>query len=364
VVLGARHFLSFSAERSKGAGIKPHHFIRMSATTRETGLGALGPYYDYSNEMLYPSEIGIRRDGDIGSGPGQIYRNVAGVQYYVDTMAFGTPTKSIMGNGVDFPQSPLGLNYFFNTGQRCSNGADMYQFMSTIPSGLPGDMGKGLKATLGANLQGLAPGALQDSFEAMNPIPVFNAVMGTGYAKCKLMEAPVGNADGKLSSRFLKPIYNADPTGSDDPPIEVPNVWVEPVADKVYYKPATGRWVNDPFKGYQWVKNDGSTYVPKGPQPHMRRWVFDKWISQDEYNWTQSVLKRNGRLYTSADIPDQNTRPDPPIPQQPSANQQKAALQDKGTEGFSENLDSSQIGAGILFAGLFLGLVAFTAVRK
>ena len=336
----------------------------MSATTRETGLGALGPYYDYSNEMLYPSEIGIRRDGDIGSGPDQIYRNVAGVQYYVDTMAFGTPTKSIMGNGADFRQSPLGLNYFFNTGQQCSNGADMYQYMTTIPSGLPDDMGKGLKTAIGANLQGLAPGALQDSFEAMNPLPMLNAVIGTGYPKCKLMEAPVGNSDGKLASRFPKPIYNADPTGSDDPPIEVPNVWVEPVADKVYYKPITGRWVNDLTKGYVWKPNDGTVYVPSGPQPHMRRWVFDKWISQDEYNWTQSVLKRNGRLYKSTDIPDQNTRPDPPIPQQPSANQQKAALQDKGTEGFSENLNSSQIGAGVLFAGLFLGLVAFTAVRK
>jgi len=349
VVLGANHFLSFSSERRKDAGIKPHYFVRMSATTRETGLGALGPYYDYSNEMLYPSEIGIRRDGDIMSGPGQIFRNVAGIQYYVDTMAFGTPTKSILGNGPDFPQSPLGLNYFFNTGQRCSNGADMYQFMSTIPSGLPGDMGKGLRATLGANLQGLAPGALQDSFEAMNPVPMLNAVMGTGYAKCKLMEAPVGNADGKLSSRFKKPIYNANPTGSDDPPIEVPNIWVEPAADKVYYKS---------------LPRSSSKYVPNGPQPHMRRWVFDKWISQDEYNWTQSQLKRMGRLYTSADIPDQNTQPDPPIPQQPSANQQKASLQDKGTEGFSENLKSEQISAGLLFAGLFLGLVAFTALRK
>jgi len=346
VILGTLHFLSLSAERSR---IKPHDLIRMSATTRETGLTALGPYYDFSNEMMYPSEIGIKRDGDIFSGPDQVYRNVAGVQYYVDTMAFGTPTKSIMGNGPDFPQSPLGLNYFFNTGQTCSNGADMYQYMSTIPSGLPGGMGGGLKEKLGANLQGLAPGALQDSFEAMNPVPILNAVMGTGYPKCKLMEAPVGNADGQLASRFPKPIYNADPTGSDNPPELVPNVWVDPAADKVYYKP---------------LAPNPNVYVPGGPQPHMRRWVFDKWISQDEYYWTQKQLKQMGRLYTSDDIPDQNTPPDPSIPPQPTANMFKAALQDMGTEGFSPNLNSSQFSAGVLFAGLFLGLVAFTSLRK
>jgi len=310
---------------------------------------SIGPYYDYSNELLYPSEIRIRRDGDIFNGPGQVLRNVAGVQYYVDSMAFGTPTKSIMGNWPDFPQSPLGLNYFFNTGLQCSNGADMYQYMSTIPSGLPGGMGNGLKEKLGANLQGLAPGALQDTFEGLNPVPMLNAVMGTGYAKCKLMEAPVGNADGQLSSRFPKVIYNDDPTGSDDPPKEEPNVWVNPSTEKVYYKN---------------LPPSSSVYVPNGPQPHVRRWVFDKWISQDEYYWTQEQLKKMGRLYTSADLPDQNTPPDPPIPPKPTANMFKAALQDMGTEGFSPNLKSQQITAGLLFAGLFIGLVAFTSLRK
>jgi hypothetical protein len=71
-----------------------------------------------------------------------------------------------------------------------------------------------------------------------------------------------------------------------------------------------------------------------------------------------------GRLYRPGDVPDKNTRPDPPIPTQPSANQQKASIQDQATEGFSSNLDSSQVGAGVLFAALFAGLVAFTMSRK
>jgi hypothetical protein len=183
------------------------------------------------------------------------------------------------------------------------------------------------------------------------------------------MESSVGNADGQLSSRFSKPIYNANPTGSDDPPIEVPNVWVDPVADKVYYKPITGYWTPDLLKsGYKWVPKNADVYVPSGNQPHMRRWVFDKWISKDEYYWTQEQLKNAGRLYKSTDIPDENTPPDPRIPPVPSTNQRKLEFQGKDdTEGFSHNkthLTSSQITAGVLFAGLFVGLVAFTTLRK
>jgi hypothetical protein len=165
------------------------------------------------------------------------------------------------------------------------------------------------------------------------------------------MEAPVGDANGKLKSRFPKPVPNADPTGSDNPEITEPNIWVDRKADKVYYKTLP--------------RGNGSVYVPKGPQPHLRRWVFDKWISEDEYNWTQNQLKEMGRLYTSKDIPDISTPNDPEIPVPPTENEIKAAVQAKATEGFrNHRYINSQFTAGILFATLFLGLVAFTAVRK
>jgi hypothetical protein len=333
----------------------PHLISGMSGTTRETGLGALGPYYDFTNELKYPSEFlnnrhGSMRDGDIFSGPGQMEKNVRGLKYYTDSITFGTSVGPTQQRD-ELKQAPMGLNYFFNTGMQCSNGADMYQYMSTIPTGLPFGLGNGLTKKLGANLQGLAPGVLQDSFDAMNPVPMFNAVMGSGFAKCKLMEAPVGDANGKLKSRFPKPVPNADPTGSDNPEITEPNIWVDPKADKVYYKTLP--------------RGDGSVYVASGPQPHMRRWVLDKWISEDEYNWTQSQLKQMGRLYTSKDIPDIRTPNDPEIPVPPTENEIKAALQAKATEGFrNHRYMNPQFTAGILFATLFLGLVAFTAVRK
>jgi len=328
----------------------------MSATTKETGLMALGPYYDYSNELKYPSEFlnnanGTMRDGDIFTGPPQIEKNVRGVKYYVDAIAFGNSVP-FPGTGPDdrMKQSPMGLRYFFNTGMSCSNGADMYQYMNMIPNGLPGGMGAGLKKKLGSNLQGLAAGALQDSFDAMNPRPMFKAVMGTGFPKCKLQEGPVGDANGNLRSRFEKPVPNADPTGSDNPEITEPNIWVDPQADKVYYK--------------EIPPGDGSRYVPSGLQPFMRRWVLDDWISEENYNHEQEVLKQMGRLYNSSSIPDENTPDDPPIPKKPTANEEKAALQGMSTEGFRNHLDSSQIGAGILFAALFAGIIAFTAARK
>ena len=314
-------------------------------------MNPLGPYYNYSNELVYPSEIPITRDGDIISGPPAIMKNAVAVQYYVDAMGTGTSVGAVSAYP-EMAQSPMGLNYFFDTGMTCSNGAAMYQYQSTIPTGIPGPIGNRIKANLGGNLQGLAPGVVQDTLDALNPVPLFNAVMGTGYPKCKLQEAPVGDVNGKLASRWGKPV---DKYGT-----EVPNIWVDPAKEKVYYK-------NLP-------PGDGNKYVPSGPQPFERRWVLDSWMSQDEYNWTQQQLKAMGKLYTRSFIPDQNTPPDPQVPPPPTANQIQAALQDLGmenqkrsTEGFSgqnRSLSNQQIVAGFLMGGLVLGLLAVRSLRS
>jgi hypothetical protein len=314
-------------------------------------MAALGPYYNYSDELKYPSEIPLRRDGDIFSGPGAIEKNVIGVQYYVNAMATGTSVGAV-ANYSDMAQSPMGLNYFIDTGLQCSNGASMNQYISTIPTGLPGATGAKLKVAVGGNLQGLAPGVLQDTINALNPMPYFNAAIGTGFPKCTLMEAPVGNVNGELKSRFGKPV---DKYGT-----MVPNIWVDPTTEKVYYKTLP--------------PGDGTKYVPSGPQPFVRRWVFDKWISQDEYKWTQEQLKKMGRFYSPSFVPDQNTPPDPPIPAPPTANQIHNLLfggagvldPQRGVEGFAHNRRRSneRLVAGVLSIGLVAGLVALTMMRK
>jgi hypothetical protein len=307
-------------------------------------MAALGPYYNYADELKYPSEIPIQRDGDIMSGPGAIEKNVIGVQYYVDAMATGTSVGAVKDYG-DMTQAPMGLNYFVDTGLQCSNGAPMNQYISTIPKGLGGAVGAKLRAAVGGPLQGLAPGVLQDTVSALNPMPYFDAATGTGYPKCTLMEAPVGNVDGQLQSRWGKPV---DKYGT-----MVPNVWVDPTKEKVYYKTLP--------------PGDGSKYVPSGPQPFVRRWVFDKWISQDEYNWTQDQLKKMGLFYGPSSVPDQFTPPDPPIPAPPTANQvQESLFGGAGMEGFSHNRRRSQerFAAGLLGVGLVAGLIALTLIRK
>ena len=63
-------------------------------------------------------------------------------------------------------------------------------------------------------------------------------------------------------------------------------------------------------------------------------WVFDKWISAEEYNNTPKTY--------------------------PKKNAKGEVIEDFQVE----PLGGSRLAAGVLFAALFVGLVAFTAVRK
>jgi hypothetical protein len=238
----------------------------------DTG-GLLGPHYNYADELKMPSEIGVERNG---SAQG-ITRAVAGVNYYMDAIGFGGSTLFAKGAGME--QHPLGINYFIGTGATCSNGADMYEYISTIPSGNSGRVGKEIRKTLGVDFRGLAPGILEDAAGALNPLPMFNAVTGSGYPQCKKVTKPVGDLKGKLRSSY-----------------DSNNVWIK-----------------DPVK-------------MAGNSPQQTRWVFDKYITMEEYDNTKKTEKE-GKL----------------------------------PEGFRNIREkaSSPLAAGVLFAALFLGIVAW-----
>jgi hypothetical protein len=89
------------------------------------------------------------------------------------------------------------------------------------------------------NLQGLAPGILEDARDGLNPVPIANAVFGTGYAKCKQVELPVGDHFGRLKNvdgkEMVRPLYPGD------------------------IKMMNGR-------------------------PHQKRFVFDKWLTKEEWD--------------------------------------------------------------------------------
>jgi hypothetical protein len=222
----------------------------------------LGPAYSYADELKTPSELGIGRDGSFDG----IMRAVGGINYYVDAIGFGESTMIAKGMGME--QKPLGIRYFVKTGQTCSNGQDMYEYISTVPSGLGGRVGNEVKHALGVDFRGMAPGIIEDSVSALNPMPLFKSVTGSGYARCKKVTLPVGDMNGALRSSF-------NPA----------NVWIK----------------------------DSDISLVNGA-PSQTRWVFDSYVSMDQYD------------------------ADPKV------------------EGFSANLSSAQIAAGILLAALCVGM--------
>lgn len=218
-------------------------------------------------------------DGSLGG----ISRAAAGVDYYASALGYGQ-SVGLSKDQDGMSQKPLGLNYFLKVAkQGCSNGADMYTYVSTVPEGIPGPLGDTLaKQMNGIRLQGLAPGIINDAASALNPAPFFDSLIGSGFASCRQQTAPVGDATGKLRS-------TRNPESRP---------WIDPSREPV-------------TRG-----QDGKYYET--------RWVFDKWISEEEYDKTPKTI----------------------------------------TEGFASNATVSSVAAGVLFTALFAGLVAFTTTRK
>jgi len=167
-------------------------------TSKASGPGYLGPNYNPADEMLPPASIGVKRGGKLGDVLGA----VKGVIYYGDMIGFGESSSNFT-KGMPGLQ-PLGVNYFVNSGIKCSNGATMYEYVTTMPTG--NALGQRIKSALRGvglpQLRGMAPGILEDAQNALDPTPIINAVSGSGNPVCKLVTKPVGDFNGK--------IYNVD----------------------------------------------------------------------------------------------------------------------------------------------------------
>lgn len=195
----------------------------------------LGPDYSYADELPMPDEVGVRK----GSSLGSVIDAAKGIAYYTDMIGYGGSSSS-MSRGLGKPVFPMGVNYFMPTKTQCSNGANMSYYMEGVTQGTA--FGKRIQTALqrmGApGLRGLAPGILEDAKEGLDPSPVLNAVFGSGYAKCKLVTKPVGDYLGKMKSVDGKE-------------------WIRPMSP------------ND-------IKYPGG-------KPSQTRWVFDRWMTQEEY---------------------------------------------------------------------------------
>lgn len=153
--------------------------------------GYFGPNYDFAGNIPLPGQIGVRTDPSVGA----IIDSVAGVNTYVDIIAFGGPTFFDQQN----PQ-PMGARYFLNTGLRCSNGATMSKYVDGVTRGdLLGESVQNALASAGLpGMRGLAPGMLENAVDALNPEPIIAAVTGTGYPVCQQVACPVGDNAGSI----------------------------------------------------------------------------------------------------------------------------------------------------------------------
>jgi hypothetical protein len=194
------------------------------------------PEYSFADELPFPDQIGVRRGGSLND----VASAVSGIAFYADMIGFGSPSSGMTRN-LPIKPFPMGVNYFTRTPTKCSNGADMWVYINGIPKGdlFGRKVAESLRRLNLPNLQGLAPGILEDARDGLNPVPIANAVFGTGYAKCKQVSLPVGDHFGRLK--------NID--GKET--------------------------VRSAFPG---------DLKMIGGKPHQTRFVFDKWLTKEEWD--------------------------------------------------------------------------------
>lgn len=209
------------------------------------------PKYSFSDEIAAPSDLGIRRQASFEA----IADSLTGANYYMDTMGFGAPTGLAKNRGGVFAstQRPLGLRFFVDTGLRCSNGAPMHEYMSTIPKGdaLGTSVDTALQKMQLPRMQGLVPGILEDATAALNPDSLLSALQGNSYPACKKVRMPVGDSRNRIQSTH-----------------EPYQMWIEGEVQSENGVPMQERWVLD-----RWTTKEEWTAEPKTEgQPTTKQW--------------------------------------------------------------------------------------------
>lgn len=205
--------------------------------------GVFGPDYSFADNLPLPGQVGVRDGGNLSD----VVDAVKGAAYYIDMIGFGE-SSSPLTRGM--PVKPLGVNTWMRTGQKCSNGADMWMYVEGIPKGdaLGKRVQDGLRSAGLPGMRGLAPGILEDAKGALDPFPVMSAVFGSGFPLCRLESKPVGDQDGNIQNK------------------------------------ATGNY---------YVENP-ETVVRRDGRPHQARWVMDRSLDQASWEKAQKTHCPNG----------------------------------------------------------------------
>lgn len=189
---------------------------------QKDNYGFFGPNYSYADNIALPGSIGVRQEPTFSA----LIDSVAGINYYTDVIAFGSPSFFDSHN-----PTPMGVRYYLNTEQQCSNGATMSDYFDGITKGdlLGQRVADGLASAGLPGLRGLAPGILENARDALDPRPILSAVTATGYPVCLQVACPVGDFNGGIQDPTDPTIkYLADPVdryGPDGLPQQIR--WVQ-----------------------------------------------------------------------------------------------------------------------------------------
>lgn len=183
---------------------------------QKDNYGFFGPNYSYADNIALPGSIGVRQEPTFGA----LLDSIGGINYYTDVIAFGGPSFFDSHN-----PTPMGVRYFLNTEQKCSNGATMSDYFDGITKGdlLGSRVADGLASAGLPGLRGLAPGILENARDALDPRPILSAVTATGYPVCQQVACPVGDYNGGIKDPTDPSIsYLADAVDRMDPNTGVP----------------------------------------------------------------------------------------------------------------------------------------------
>lgn len=187
----------------------------------QDNYGYFGPEYSVADNIKLPSEIGVRQESSFEA----IFDAVGGVNYYIDSVAFGSPTFFDSQN-----LQPAGIRYFLNTEMRCSNGATMSEYFDGVTRGdLLGDTVMNALNSAGLpGMRGLAPGILENARDALDPRPLIDAVTASSYPVCQQVQCPVGATDGTIANATdpSNP-YIVDPVTYNSSSMPVQTRWVQ-----------------------------------------------------------------------------------------------------------------------------------------
>lgn len=205
--------------------------------------GIFGPDYSVADALPLPGDVGVRDGGELGD----VVDAVKGAAYYIDMIGFG---QSSSGLTRDLPVKPLGVRTWIKTGMKCSNGADAWNYVDTVPKGdaLGKRVQDGLRSAGLPGMRGMAPGILEDMKSALDPVPIIGAVFGSGFPSCRFEYKPVGDQDGRIQNSATGAYYIENP-------------------ETVIQKDGTsqqGRWVQDKMLDQASWEKAPKTHCPDG----------------------------------------------------------------------------------------------------